>query len=192
MKINNRVLKVFKGGCDFLSGQYILYLESVNGIDFSSDELKKITDESYKYLSLTDQTNGIELRNINYFNIDFSARIELNLNIDVNSFRVQLQRNFQRKYDYRYIEPNDIISRLDLMLTTQKQNGTKRILDNYFLLNGDIQDIVIPDLGMPRFRSFVLYDLNGNIISNNSNTSNYSTFFQNYSQSDFQALLRNI
>lgn len=193
-KINNRVLKVYKGGINNLTGNIIFYLASINGADFTESELTIIKNDSYKYLSISEQEKGIELLNINYLNIDFSARLDLQADIDINKFRTELQISFQRKYDYRYIEPNSTINRLDLLLITQKNLYVKKILDKYFLLNGYTNDITIPELTLPRFRSFQIYDINGTLISDNSNliNSNYSTFWVSKTDLDFQSLLFNL
>ena len=194
IKINNRVLKIYKGGYSSTTGSYIIYVASINSVDFSPTEFAVLVAQSESFLSITEQNTGIELRNVNYLTIDFSARVDIQTGVDINKVRTSLQRSFQRKYDYRYLNYGDVISRLELMLITQRTTYINRLLDTYFLLNGMASDITLPNITLPRWRSFILYDLNGNIISDNNNSINptYSTFYNNYSDAEFQALLTNI
>lgn len=192
MKINNRVLRLFKGGFDAVTGKLILYVASIDGINFSDAEFDAILVNSDKFLSITEQIKGLILRNMNYLNIDVSMRLELQAGVDIHKVRVLMQRAFQRKYDYRYLNAGDVVSRLQLMLIATKTNYVKRILDNYFY---PLTDITIPDFTFVRFRSFVFYDINGNVISDNENSINsqYQMFFANNPDYIFQqSLLTNI
>lgn len=187
-KINPRVLNLFKGGHNAITGAIQFYVSSVNGIDFTNDEFDAIITDSYKYLSITEQSLGIELFNINYLYINISMRVDIQTGVDINRVRVQMQRNLQRKYDYRYLKAGDVISRNDLILLAASTNYVKRVLTSSFY---PVADVVVPELTLVRFKSFILYDLAGNIITdnNNSTSSVYSTFFANYPDYTFQQML---
>lgn len=185
---NNRVLNVFKGGVDIDTNKLSLFVSSVNGINFSSAEFDAMELYLDDYLSLSDQVLGVKCQNVSYLTLDISMRVELQTGVDPNKVRVQMQRNIQRKYDYRYLKAGDIISRNDLILLAQNTTGVKRILNNYFY---PLTDTTLPELTFVQFRSFILYDIDGVVISDNNNTSSsvYSNFFANYTDTTFQELI---
>ena len=72
MKINNNVLRVYKGGID-VDGKLNLIVVSVNGQDFSEAEFNEILSNSEEFLSLSEllrTTNdyALKLNNVNWLN----------------------------------------------------------------------------------------------------------------------------
>lgn len=187
---NNRVLNVYKGGRNSSTGAFIIYVLSVDGLIFSNAEFDNMNTAIQDYLSLVEQQYGVEFKNVNFINIDISMRAEINSGVDMTTLTAEMQTAMQKKYDYRYVKANSTISRLDLMLIARNTTNVNRILDNYFYVNGSTQDIILGDLTFPRFRSFVIYDKNGNIISDNNNASEYEIFFQNTPDYDYLKLLK--
>jgi len=191
-KINNRVLRVYKGGYDNITGRLMLYVSTVNGVDLNNIEIDNILIQSEIFLSMTEQKTGITILPINYIPLNIEIWLDLVSGADISQFRTNLQKAFQRKYDYRYLNYGDVISRLELMLITQRMNGVKRVLDTKFTINGITQDIIISELQLPRFKSFVLRDLSGTIISDNTINTDYQMFFQSITNADFQTIVSNI
>jgi hypothetical protein len=176
--INNRVLKIYKGGFDETTGKYIIYLSTINGIDLTSgvgSELEEIEIKSLPYFSFSEQERGVSLRNIPYTPIDIEMRVELNT-LETDKARIEIQKAFQKKYDFRYWTFENTISWLELFIIAKNSSFVNKILEKYFIVrvetSGGIDnynlsnsEIVIPSYTLPRFRSFRVFDLNGNIIS---------------------------
>ena len=193
-KINNRVLNVFKGGKNSTTGQRILYLLSTDGQVFDSTEKTDLVTQSNEFLTLTEQESGLELLDVSFLTIDISMKLDIKAGADVNQVLAEMQNYFQKKYDFRYVKEGSVISRIDLILMAQKTQNVNLVYSNDFLVNGYTLDIVLPNLTFPRFRSFILYDKNGDVILNNNNNTStqYQIFYQSMLNSEFQKLLKNI
>jgi len=189
-KINNRVLKAYKGGFDDVTGKYKIYLSTINGVDLTSGvggEIEQIENESYKYLSIIDQDTGIIIENIGYTPIDIEMRIDINID-EYDMIRIDIQRNMQKKYDWRYWDFDNTINWLELFLIAKKSKYVNNILEKYFIVKVEIDsivveydfstdsNIVIPEFTLPRFRSFRMYDLDGVIISDTQGVLNPAYF----------------
>ncbi|MDA7514169.1 baseplate J/gp47 family protein [bacterium] len=177
-KINSNVLSIYKGGYN-ASGKLVVYIATVNGVDLNVSELQSISDESFDFLSLSEQIGGLELRNINYEPIDVSLRVELELTADADTVRKTMQVNMQRVLDWRTWEFGNFVEWEDLAIAAKQTTGVKRVLDNYFTPSNDIQPL---DFYVPRIRSFTMYDIDGVIISDATGVLS-PTFFPN--QEDF-------
>jgi len=181
LKINNNVLRVYKGGVT-TSGAFKLLVSSVNGIDFTTTEFDEMIEQSDEFLSLTEQSSGIVLENVTTFPLDISMRLELIAGADGDATRIAMQISMQKILDLRFYTFQDKIEWDDLLVVAKQAEGVKRILDNFFFVNGARVDIVPPDFTLPRIRSFTLFDVDGVIISDVTGILN-PTFFPN--QPDF-------
>jgi hypothetical protein len=180
MKINPRVLRIYNGGMNFF-GQYVIYVSSVNGVDFTSSEFLSITNEANQYLSLSEQASGIELKNIDYIPIDVSMRIQIDNTATNDDLRRNMQINMQKYVDWRFWEFGQQIEWDDLLEIAKRTKGVDYVLDNYFVPNVDVPT---GTLELPRIRSFTIYDVDGVIISSDTGNLN-PAFFPN--QPDFIA-----
>lgn len=183
-KINPLVLKVYNLGLDS-SGDICIGVSKTNGDDFTTPELSELYLKSEKFFSLNElkpdglDSYGMKIKNIVYFPIDISVRCDINSAYLLETIRKEMQINLSKKVDYRNWKDGDIIDWIGLINSIKGVNGVKRVLDNQFFPNNDI---IIPRGQLPRFRGFILMNLNGEIISNSSGTLN-PAFYPN--QSDF-------
>jgi hypothetical protein len=123
------------------------------------------------------QKNHLKAYGITYWALDKSYKVSWLLNYRGGSFllpdapeiRKECQINISKKVDHRYWEAGSIIDWIDLINCIKSVDGVKRVLDNYFFPNNDL---IIPIGMLPRVRGFMLLDLQGQIISNSSNTLN--------------------
>lgn len=188
-EINNRVLNVYKGGFDDSTGKYIIYVSTINGVDFTSgvgSELEELENGLLSYLSFVDQEVGVDIRNITYTTVDVSLRVDLNTS-ESDEARIDMQKNMQKKYDWRYWEFTDTISWLEMFLIAKQSKYVNNILEKYFIITVTVDgsptdynlvtdNIVIPEFTLPRFRSFRMYDLDGTIISDTQGVLNPAYF----------------
>ncbi len=89
--------------------------------------------------------------------------------------------------DWRYWRCTEKVQWDDLLLVAKQTRGVKRVLDNYFLPD---QDINTNDFELPRIRFFGIYDEDGNPLSVGGNTLN-PAFFPNQQDTITQLTLYN-
>ncbi len=187
-KINNDVLRVFNLGLD-TSGDIQIGVSSVNGALFSDGELSQILDRGESYLSLNElkpdglERYGVKIVNITYFPIDISVRLDLDSSFNSDRIRTEIQVAINKVVDYRLWENGGIIDWVDLLNAVRGVNGVRRVLDNLFFPNNDI---IIPRGQLPRFRGFLMMNLAGEILVNQSGTLN-PVFYPNESDFSFQS-----
>ena len=191
MKINPRVLRVFKGGITS-NGKINLIICSTNGASFSQNEFDLIISRSEEYLSLYDilrEVNGyaLNLVNVDWQYVDVSFRVELDPSYDVDVVRKNIQIQMNKLFDYRFWNQGDRIEWDDLLQVAKNTEGVRYIPDNYFYPQSDIN---VPSNKLPRIRGFIMYDLNGNIIESNNGLVS-DVYYPNSPNIDFQSSVVN-
>jgi hypothetical protein len=185
-KINPKVLRLYKGGQNNL-GQYIIYVSPSNGADFTPTEFQQIKDQAENFLSLSESAQGLDLQNIAWLPIDVSMRLILNAGANPDTVRKNMQIQMQKILDWRYWKFTEKVEWDDLLLVAKQTRGVKRVLDNYFLPD---QDINTNNFELPRIRLFGIYDEDGNPLSVGGNTLN-PAFFPNQADVITQLTLYN-
>ena len=169
MKINNRVLKLYKGGID-VDGKLNLYVVSVDGSNFTQIEFDEIISKSSEYLSLVELLNTtgdytLKLNNIDWLPIDIQFRIDIDPSYNESSVRKQIQIQMSKLFDYRYWEYGDKVEWENLLYAAKSVEGVRYVPDANFYPNSDIN---VPKYRLPRIRGFIMRDLDGNIIEDNN------------------------
>ena len=191
MKINPRVLRVFKGGITS-NGKINLIICSTNGASFSQNEFDLMISRSEEYLSLYDilrEVSGyaLNLVNVEWRYVDVSFRVELDPSYDVDVVRKNIQIQMNKLFDYRFWNQGDRIEWDDLLQVAKNTEGVRYIPDNYFYPQSDIN---VPSNKLPRIRGFIMYDLNGNIIESNNGLIS-DVYYPNSPNIDFQSSIVN-
>ncbi len=168
MRINNNVLRVHKGGIDS-AGRLNLIVVSVNGQDFSEDEFNEILSNSQEFLSLTEllQTSNdysLKLNNVNWMLVDIDFRADIDPAYDVDLIRRNVQIQMSKLFDYRFWKYGDKVEWENLLYAAKNTEGIRYVPDVHFYPRADIN---VPIYRLPRIRSFIMRDLNGNIIEDN-------------------------
>lgn len=168
LTVNSNILRVFFYGINF--GKNNIGIATQNGVSLTDNELQDIITQVGDRLCISDlkdftnQLNGIVLRNIDYEPIDLDFRVMLDQSIDSDQTRINIQLKLQQKLDYRFWEEGDSISWdsfFDIVFNTK---GIKNVPNKYFRINGGLNDILISREKLPRLRSFVMRDVQGNVI----------------------------
>lgn len=168
MKVNTNVLRVYKRSVDEY-GRNVLIVVSHNGIDFSSDELREMEEGLQDYLSLYDlkdfggRAAGITLENPSWKYIDCEFRVDLKPNADLQQVRIDIQTKFSKYVDYRFWKYGDSVEWDNLLGIVKGVKGVNYVPDVYFTPRVDT-DILVNEL--PRFRAFILRDMQGEILVN--------------------------
>lgn len=191
MKINPRVLRVFKGGIDS-NGKMNLIVCATNGASFSDGEFNVLVSRSEEYLSLYDvlrEKSGyaLKLNNVDWKYIDVSFRVELDPAYNVDEVRKNIQIQMNKLFDYRFWKQGDRVEWDDLLQAAKNANGVRYIPDNYFYPQADI---IVGKYQLPRVRGFIMYDLNGNIIESNNGLIS-DVYYPNSPDIDFQSSVVN-
>lgn len=199
MKINPRVLRVLKGGLGVsdttgsaAESRINLTVVSVNGQDFIQSEFDEMYSKAEEFLCLTDLLRvsisgarypAINLRNVNwlYVNIDFRVDIDPAYNVDTVRTQIQLQLN--KLFDYRFWNPGDKVEWDDMLYAVKNVEGVRYVPDTHFNPNYDIN---VPEYSLPRVRSFIMRDLDGNVIVDNNGVLS-KVFYPNVEESNYQA-----
>jgi len=189
IKINSNVLRIIYEGVA-ANGKVVLSILTVNGIDLTSDELNTLLEQGGQYFSLTElnpigtQSYGVELKNVDYYPIDVAFRFSLFTGASFDDVVISIQQKFQKYVDFRFWNSfEDKVIWTDLLSIVRNTSGVKQVPDNYFSPN---LDITIPVNKFPRFRGFIVYDLQGNLLLNNSGTLQ-NIFYPNQIDAAFSA-----
>lgn len=173
IKFNSNVLRVSFEGINSV-GKCLLAILTQNGIDLTAQELATLTTNIGPYLGLTDlnligtQAFGIQLKNATYYPIDISFRCSLLSGFTIDSVVKNLQVKYSKYVDFRFWDSSiNFVDAGVLLSTARSVEGFRYIPDFYFTPTVDIH---VPINQYPRFRGFIVYDLDGNLISNQSGT----------------------
>ena len=192
IKINPNILQLKYQGINN-SGKGILSILTQNGIDLTTIELEELLEQGEKFFALTDlkplntQSYGVILQNIEYHPIDIMFRCDIFNNYNPDDIREEIQIRFAKKYDLRYWDSSMKIEWDDLLQIVKDTAGIKYVPDTFFSPN---IDIIIDKEKIPRFRSFLMLNLNGTIISNQLNTLN-PIFYPNNPDISYQQTVLN-
>lgn len=187
-KYNTNVLKVYNYGLDN-NGVLNIGIGSVNGSDFTNSQLIDFYTKSEQWLSLVElkpdgkTSCGIKFKNVTYYPIDISCRVELNDSFASDEIRKEMQLALSKVVDHRQHKDGAIIDWIDLINAVRGVRGVNRVLDNHFYPNKSFQ---VPKGQLPRFRGFLMLNKDGVIIENIAGTLN-PFYYPSSSDFNFQA-----
>ena len=169
MKINPRVLRLHKGGVDS-DGKFNLIVVSVNGQNFTTAEFDEILSKSEEYLSLSELLRegsgfALKLNNVDWLPVDIEFRADIDPAYDIDSVRRNIQIQMNKLFYYRFWKYGDKIEWENMLYAAKNVEGVRYIPDTHFYPQADIN---VPKYRLPRVRSFIMRDLDGNIIEDNN------------------------
>lgn len=169
MKINPRVLRLYKGGIDS-DGKFNLIVVSVNGQDFTASEFNELLSQSEEYLSLSEllrENSGfaLKLNNVDWLPVDIEFRADIDPSYDTNTVRKNIQIQINKLFDYRFWKYGDKIEWENLLYAAKNVEGVRYVPDTHFYPQSDVN---VPKYRLPRVRGFIMRDLDGNIIEDNN------------------------
>lgn len=178
-EIDSRILKVWNYGVD--ENSYMtLALATQNGVQFTETELDQLLTAASPYFPLSDKNQygnviGIQLKNIDWYivggEIDENGNggVQITLTIDSSYNSDEVRRNIQialsKHLDFRTWEPGSRVEWDDLLSIVKNVDGVKYVDDQKFQPHNDI---AVPDKQLPRIKSFILKNLDGSVIFDNS------------------------
>lgn len=175
IKINSNVLRTIYEGTNE-AGKVVLGILTVNGIDLTEDELSTLLEQGGEYFSLTElnpigtQSYGVELKNVDYEFIDCDFRLQLATGFSFNDVIIEIQQKFSKYVDFRFWNSfEDRVERADLLGIVGNIKGVRSVPNSYF---SPFTDLSYAPNKFPRFRGFIVRDLNGSIIIDNNENIN--------------------
>lgn len=203
MKINPRVLRVLKGGyskpVESVEGggtnaesRINLTVVPVNGQNFTDSEFEEMYSRAEQFLSLTDLLRvsvsgarypAINLQGVNWMYVNIDFRVDIDPAYDVDNVRTQIQLQMNKLFDYRYWKPGDKVEWEDLLYAAKNVDGVRYVPDSHFSPGHDIN---VPEYTLPRVRSFVMRDLDGNVIIDNNGYLS-DVYYPNVADENYQA-----
>lgn len=175
MRINPNVLRVIYEGTNE-QGKVVLGILTVNGIDLTSDELGTLLEQGGQYLSITElapigtTSYGVKLKNVEYEAVDCDFRLDLFVGASFEDTVKSIQQKFNSYVDFRFWQSSvDIIYWSDLLGIVKNLNSVRYVPDAHFNPRVDIK---ISNSKFPRFRGFLVRDLSGSTLLNQSGTLN--------------------
>lgn len=190
LKFNSDILRVHCHGVND-QNQAILSITTQNATLLSDDELKDLLYQSKKYLSLldynslTDTSINVVLQNIEFQPQDISFRCELIQNSLADQTRKEIQIEMSKYLDFRFWKSGQKIEWDNLLQIVKDHPNVKYVVDSFFYPNNDVE---VDITKLPRIRGFVMLDLDGNLIIDNSNVLN-PIFYPNEIDFKFQSTI---
>jgi hypothetical protein len=190
MKINNRILRIFHLGID-VDYKIIIGIVCVDGGNLNDSELNDLMKKSEQFLSISEYkpngnlgSYGFKLKNMEFQLLDFDFRVQINTSGITDVVRKNIQISLNKAIDYRFWNSTKV--QWDDMLQIVKDvDFVDYVPDEYFQINSQKYDIIIPNKLLPRIRGFKMRDIDGNIIIDLSGLLN-PIYFQNMPDTLFQ------
>lgn len=195
IKINTKVLRVFNFGVH-RDGKLTLAIVTQNGVDLTQSELDELLDRGSSFFNLNEcrpfgtDFVGMKLVNVQFQPVDVSFRVELDSSYNPDEVRKQMQISMSKYLDFRYFDTYRNQVQWDKLLQIcQNIPGVIYIPDQYFYPK---TDLTIDTFMLPRLRSFLMLNLEGQVITNYNNTLSPSYYPNVVDESFHQTVLKNI
>lgn len=171
-KYNDNVLRVFNHGLNNV-GSLEIGIATVNGADLSVSQLADLQLKAEQWMTMNEYkpdglyNYGVTFVNSVYFPIDISCRVDVDPSYSTDEVRKQAHVNLSKLVDHRFWEEGGVIEWIDLVNAIKAVPGITRVLDNYFYPNTNFE---VPRGQLPRFRGFLMMNLQGVILENIAGT----------------------
>lgn len=191
MKINERVLRVHKGGIT-ADGKMNLIVVAVNGQDFSEQEFNEILSRSEEFLPLNELLRentdfALSLQNVDWLPVDVEFRVDIDPAYDQAVVRRNIAIQMNKLFDYRFWKYGDKVEWENLLYAAKNVEGVRYVPDTHFYPQADIN---VPRYRLPRIRGFILRDLEGNVIEDNGGLMS-AVFYPNAVEENYVASVLN-
>lgn len=169
-QFNSDILKCINLGNNE-DGQREIAIVLQNGEELTEQELDTLLENSIQYFPITDiniygQDIGIKLVNVNWQYIDLDFRVQIDSSFNSDEVRKKIQVNLTKYLDFRFWEQGSKVEWDDLLQIVKSTEGVKYVPDIYFSPSVDIN---IEYTRLPRFRGFIMRNMEGTTILDNNN-----------------------
>lgn len=170
---DNRILKIMFVG--IMEDSFIhIQLATQNGQELSYAELKTLLEKATPYFSIGDmivsgKLMGIKLENATWYEVggedgvDF--RCELEAGYDTTTVRKNIQVGMTKYLDFRFWEPGQRVEWDNLLEIVKNTEGVRYVASEWFKPSVDEP---VSDFMLPRIKKFIMRDLEGNVMFDES------------------------
>jgi hypothetical protein len=154
-------------------GKILISIVTCNGKAFTQDELSAFENNLSTFMAMSDVDDqagvlGIKLQNIEWQQVGGANGVDFRIDILSGFTEVDVRKNIQiqltKYFDFRFFQ-KDRIEWDDLLQIVKSVKGVKYIPDEFFLPN---TDSAVEKYKLPRIIKFVMRDMSGDILYNNS------------------------
>ena len=108
---------------------------------------------------------ALKLNNVDWLPVDIEFRADIDPAYDIDSGRRNIQIQMNKLFDYRFWKYGEKIEWENMRYAAKNVEGVRYVPDTHFYPQSDIN---VPNYRLPRVRSFIMRDLDGNIIEDNN------------------------
>lgn len=170
---DHRILKIMLVGLAE-DGFYHIQLISQNGQKFTKEELASILDAVTPYFGINDlaingMLVGVKLDNAEWYLVGGERGVDFRCEIDaaykLADVRKAIQINLTKYLNWRNWNPGKKIEWDTIFEIIKNTAGVKYLSSDFFFPN---TDEVVPFYMLPRFKKFIMRDLNGSVLIDSS------------------------
>lgn len=171
-------------------GKTKLGIYTQSGCNLTDSQLATLRTQMQGYLSISDISDEINSRvvfsNVGYSTIDLSFKIEyMTDKYSINEIYLAIQRKLNNFVDFRYWDINKNVQWSDLYSLVRNTEGILSVPYADFKVNGGHNDIEVNINLLPRFRSCLIYDINGNSLLDINMVNNMPVIYPIYADNMF-------
>ncbi len=154
-------------------GKILMSIVTCNGKYFTADELLAFESQLSSFMTLSDIDDqagvlGIQLQNIEWHTVGGSSGVDFRIDINSGYSEVEVRKNIQlqltKYFDFRFFK-KEKVEWDDLLQIVKSVQGVKYVPDEYFTPH---TDNTIEKYKLPRIIKFIMRNMNGDILFNNS------------------------
>lgn len=167
LRFNSNILKFVHLGTHLGKTKLGIYTQS--GASLTEQELIDLNINMREFLALSDISDNINSRvifeNVSYNPIDLNFQISyMEDRYSVNEIYRLIQKKLVDFLDFRYWDINKKVYWSDVYSIVKDTEGVLSVPYANFKINGGQNDIEVKANLLPRFRSCLIYDLNGSTL----------------------------
>lgn len=166
LRINQNILYFVHLGTKH--GKIRLGVVTQNGAYLSDDEINDLIVYLQDYLAVSDISDPINTRlaieNVTYTPIDLSFKLDYLKTYTIDEIYSLIQRKLNSYIDFRFWDLSKNVQWGDLFDIVKNTEGVVSVPYADFKINGGQNDITVRRNILPRFRSFLMYNLDGETL----------------------------
>lgn len=170
-------------------GKIRLGVVTQNGAYLSDEEINELIIYLQDYFSVADIADPVNTRvvieNVAYTPIDLSFKLDYLRNYTVDEIYSLIQKKLVSYLDFRFWDLSKKVQWGELFNIVKNTEGVVSVPYADFKVNGGQNDITVKRNVLPRFRSFLLYDLMGNTLLNVGSDAMAPIIYPTYADSNF-------
>lgn len=191
LQFNNNILKFVNLGT--YRGRTKLGVYTQNGAALSDNELNVLRSKMQDYLALCDISDSMNTR-VEFVNVDYAPiRLNFKIDYDKNLFSAdevysKIQRQLVSFIDWTVLDTRKNITWADILDIVEHTEGVLSCPASQFFVNDGQNDIKVNPNLLPRFKSCLIYNLEGESLINTQSQQWMPIIYPRYVKETFNLL----